>query len=188
MALYQDVQQILDSINTDLTVLTLQTLTEASAMPAKLSAEGGRIWLDSPYYPAALTDIKAVPGRKYDPDTKRWSFPADQFQTVYALALKHFPSTKVQLLKLATQLAPAVLAAKAAKAAGAKSVTFEKYGKGWLVRNPYNSKFVDGMKNIPGRKWIWTEKTWYFPADMLDTVVKLAQDCYGADEVAAPPA
>ena len=27
-----------------------------------------------------------------------------------------------------------------------------------------------------------------FPADMLDPVVKLAQECYGADEVAEPPA
>jgi len=188
MALHPEVQKLLDSLDTDLTALTLQALTEASAQPAKLSVEGGRLWLDSPYYPASMPDIKAVPGRKYDPITKRWNFPPDQFQTVYALTLTHFPSTKVQLLKLATQLAPAVLAAKAEKASGAKSVTFEKYGKGWIVRSPYNPQFVDGMKNIPGRKWVGPEKAWSFPLDMLDPVVKLAQDCYGADEVAAPPA
>lgn len=188
MALHPDAQKILDSIGTDVYAFTVQALHETSSKPATLSVEGDRLWLDSPYYPASLMDIKAVPGRKFDADSKRWSFPADQFQAVYALTLKHFPSTKVQLLKLASQLAPAIQAAKAAKASGAKSVTFEKYGKGWLIRSPYNPKFVDGMKNIPGRKWVGPEKAWSFPADMLDPVVKLAQECYGADEVAEPPA
>ena len=188
MALHPEAQKILDSLGPAVYVFTVQALHETSSKPATLSVEGDRLWLDSPYYPASMPDIKAVPGRKFDPDTKRWNFPADQFQTVYALTLKHFPSTKVQLLKLATQLAPAVLAAKAAKASGAKSVTFEKYGKGWIIRSPYNPEFVTQIKYIPNYKWIGAEKAWYFPADMIKSVVKLAQDVYGADEVAEPPA
>lgn len=189
MALNSIAQLLLDSINSDnVHNYVMAALTEASTKPATLSVEGGRLWLDSPYHPASMPDIKAVPGRKYDPDTKRWSFPADQFQTVYKLTMQHFPNSKMQVLKLASALAPIIKASHAAKSAGAKTVTFEKYGKGWLIRSPYNPKFVDGMKNIPGRKWVGAEKAWAFPADMLEPVVKLAQDCYGTDEVAEPAA
>lgn len=188
MTLSPVAKKLLDHFGAYVYDYTAKAVVEAVTKPAVLSVEGNRLWLDSPYSPGALMDIKAISGRKFDADSKRWSFPADQFQAVYTVTMKHFPNTKMQLLKLASQLAPAIQAKSAAKASGVKSVTFEKYGKGWLIRSPYNPKFVDGMKNIPGRKWVGPEKAWSFPADMLDPVVKLAQDCYGADEVAEPPA
>jgi len=185
--------EILTNVATLLAAAPGPVHTEASTKPAALTVEGDRLWLDAPFHPGALNDIKAVPGRIYDASSKRWSFPPDQFQAVYKLAMTHFPASKIPLLTLASALAPHVTAAKALKAAKAakstdpsKPVQFEPFGKRWLVRSPYNPGFVDAMKSIPGKQWVNTEKAWAFPTNQLDAVVNLAKEIYGVNAVAEP--
>ena len=187
MALHPDIQKLIESVDANLTASTvdllmqetLKTVSEASSKPATLSVEGNRLWLESPFYPAAQADIKGVIGRKYDPDPKRWNYPLSEFETVYKLTMLHFPTTKVPMLKLASQVAAGL------KSTG-KLVTFEKHGSMWAVFSPYNPSFVDGMKMIPGRKWDGMLKAWSFPKDQLDPVINLAKEVYGVDNVSEP--
>ena len=184
-----DVNTLLSQMDLDVLGASMAQLTEgflgemAINNTAELTVEGGRLWIKSGYNPAALIDMKAVPGRTYEPTTKRWSFPPDQFQTVYALAVKHFPGSKFSLLRLATQVA-AVSQGTAGGGAKGPTVHFTKNGKGFLVQSPYNASFVDDLKyKLPqaGRKWMGLAKGWWIGEPYLNDVIELVKKHYGAD-------
>lgn len=158
------------------TTLAAVAREEASPSVAEVTVVSNRLVLKTKRNAAANNVIKAIPGRRFDPIAKVWSFPPTEFRAVLAVVSKYFPMTKLDVLKLATEVAAAVTAVEAEKAAQAKAaeatmaakaaqaaplvttlkavqpvqpevkVSITETVNGYNVVSPYNAKFVADLK------------------------------------------
>lgn len=167
---------------------------EASPSVAEVTVSECRVVLKTKKNSAAVVAIKAIPGRKFEPVTKTWSFPATEFRAVIAVVSKYFPTTKLNVLELATEVAKAINASKPSKTIAVATATVTPAVRvsiapgGFNVESPYNAAFVADLKTtLPykARAWNGAAKCWWVAASTIDTVKDLIAKHYGPDSLAA---
>lgn len=166
---------------------------EASPSAAEVTIVNGRVVLKTKKNLAATTSIKAIPGRKFHPESKTWSVPVTEFRAVLNVVNKFFPMSKLNVLELATQVASAIKAeAEARKSANLKpapaasTVEITAAPGGFNVVSPYNAKFVADLKtSLPYKARAWTGKCWWVSADSIEAVKILVTKHYGESAIAA---
>ncbi len=168
---------------------------EASPSIAEVTVSECRLVLKTKKNSAAVAAIKAINGRRFDAVTKTWSFPPTEFRAVLAVVQQFFPMTKLNVLELATQVAAAVQAQEAAKAApvaapapakAAPAVAITEAPGGFNVTSPYNAAFVADLKTaLPYKARAWTGKCWWIAKDAVETVKGLVAKHYGPNALAA---
>jgi hypothetical protein len=67
---------------------------------AKLTPVGDVIIIRSPYHAALVTEIKRIPGRKYNGDLKVWSVPPKYEEYARAVVRKYFPIEDEQNIEI----------------------------------------------------------------------------------------
>jgi len=178
--------------------VTLAAVARAEASPstAEVAVVEGRVTLKTKKNSAALVAIKAIPGRKFDPTTKTWSFPATEFRSVLDVVNKFFPMTKLNVLELATEVAKAIKSAPVttkvnntvvpAAVKAEPAVTITEAPGGFNVTSPYNAAFVADLKTaLPYKARAWTGKCWWIAKDAVETVKELVAKHYGEHALAA---
>lgn len=166
---------------------------EASPSAAEVTITEGRVVLKTKKNLAATTTIKAIPGRKFHPESKAWSFPVTEFRSVLGVVNKFFPMSKLDVLALATQVAAAIQAEADTRkventkpAPAASTVAITAAPGGFNVVSPYNAKFVADLKTaLPYKARAWTGKCWWVAADSIEAVKLLVTKHYGENAIAA---
>jgi hypothetical protein len=59
----------------------------------RIEATHGRLVVRTPYNADAITELKKINGRKYDPATKAWSFPAEFKRAIWEVLKSYFPGS-----------------------------------------------------------------------------------------------
>lgn len=163
---------------------------EASPSAAELTVATGRLVLKTKKNMAAVAAMKAISGRKFEPVAKVWTFPVTELRAVCAVVTKFFPTTKLNVLALATEAAAAVKVATELKASAPAAPTVEivKTANGYNVFSPYNAAFVAELKvTLPykARAWNGVSKCWTVALDAIEPVKTLIAKHYGAAALAA---
>lgn len=173
------------------TTLAAVAREEASPSAAEVTVVDGRLVLKTKKNSAAVVAIKAIPGRKFEPVSKTWSFPATEFRAVLAVVGKYFPTTKLDALALATEVAKAINASKAAPVAAVKAAPVVKVSDapgGFNIESPYNPTFVADLKTaLPykARAWNGAAKCWWVAKDAIEVAKTLIAKHYGENALAA---
>jgi hypothetical protein len=165
-------------------VLAAVARKDASPSKAEITFANGRVVLQSKRNPAALEAVRAVQGRKYDPDTKTWSFPLAGFDAVVNLVRTYFPMSKLDMDALTEEVAkltaPAPEAPRQAPVVAVVSVP-----GGYEIRSPFNREFIADLKcSLPWQQRRWNGSAWVVTSEGYSTAMTLIAKHYGA-QVAA---
>lgn len=137
----------------------------------------GRFAIAFPYDPALVARVKAIPGRRFDPDTKSWSAPLSSAPQVSALCA----SAGFTASDTATTAFCSENPAEAHTAPLAGTVTLQQ-GR-FRLAFPYDPDAVRDIKDVPGRRWDADEKVWTAPVSSVRRVWEFC-DKYGIDRTA----
>lgn len=144
------------------------------ATQTRVTLEGDRIRLQSPYNPAALDALRRIWGRHWDRITKTNTFPAN-------------PDTAAQLLKLLDDFHPdAEVQGEVIEMAmngNGKRVKITEVDGGIEIKSPYSEAFVDRLKDIDYtlRAWRKDKKVWFFHDAVKDRAISLAREFWPDD-------
>ena len=176
---------------------------EGTTGECQITFEGSRLYLKGPRNVYANAKVKAIAGRTFDANSKRWSVPAAAHAALAAVVAAHYPNhigltnavdaakVYLQTVQTVSSIQPSNAAAPApvaAPPAPAKKVSVTSEG-GWLtIRSPYNVGFIADVKGIAGRKWNADQKVWMVPAAAAQKVAQMVAAHYGETVEALTPA
>lgn len=188
----KSVREALISIVDALGYVSLASLLngEAAKGKATVTFEGGRIFIKGPRNKAGRLALRAIKGRKFHAESKRWSVPADKADEFKKAVWKHWPNNEGlnDAIGAAYEFeASKVEEAEALPPVAAPKVTVVNDGTVLKIASPYNKGFIAALKAEilvwKERRWNPAEKVWEVAPVHAETVKALIAKHYG-EEVA----
>lgn len=145
----------------------------------RVTLDGDRIRLQSPYNAGALDALRRIWGRRWDGMNKTNTFPAtpEAAKSVLAVVADFHAdaSIEAEVQKLALQ---------ANGNGNGKLVTITEVDGGIEIKSPYSADFVDRLKDIhPSlREWRKAKKVWFFNEAAKDRALNLVRE-FWPDEI-----
>lgn len=135
-----------------------------------LGLDGDRLVLAFPYDEAMIAEVKAIPGRRWDSETRTWTFPLSAVATVRAFAEAH-----------GIAVDPGIGAVEILEEAPAVSVA----GGRFVIGFPYDPDLVARVREIPDARWDVKRRVWTAP---LEAETEVAQFVVDTGAAVAPSA
>lgn len=160
----------IDHVNIDLP--TLEPSTDRREALRLIGYEDGAFTITFPYSKTLVEQVKAIDGRRFDPDKKRWTAPLRSRDAVMQFAERHG-------FTVATSTNDAPTTPVDDEPLGG---TLDLRDAKFIIKFPYNREAVSDVKEINGRRWDVENRAWIAPLSSVRQVRDFANK-YGLQTV-----
>jgi hypothetical protein len=129
-----------------------------------ISVADGQFVISFPYDPALVATVKAINGRRFNPETKTWTAPLSSAPDIRALCATQGFSASDSATDAMNGEVPAE--AHTAPLKGTLGITNGRLA----LKFPYDPDAVRDIKAINGRRWDAEEKVWLVPISSVRLV------------------